>query len=102
LYRWDENTGAWTQQARLVGSGAAPGELHGWTVDVQDDEVFVGAQLSQSTGAVYVFRPTPVGTWVERQRLVPSGTNPGDRFGFALDAEGEVLVVGAPSHRNFE
>ncbi len=102
LFRRDENTGAWTQQARLVGSGAAPGELHGWTVDVQGDEVFVGAQLSQRTGAVYVFRRTPGGTWVERQRLVPSGTNPDDRFGFALDAEGEVLVVGAPSHRNFE
>lgn len=52
-----------------------------------------GAQNAQS-GAAYMF-PVIGGTVGVPQRLVPSGNQPGDRFGAAVAVSDSVVVVGA-------
>jgi choice-of-anchor B domain-containing protein len=53
-------------------------------------------------GAVYAFQRGPNGAWMERARLVPSNSSPGDGFGTALAiVEGRVLI-GAPNRSAVE
>ena len=48
------------------------------------------------TGSVYVFRDTGAG-WLEEAKLTASDGQLHDRFGWALDLEGNVAVIGAPA-----
>ncbi|PCK03745.1 MAG: hypothetical protein COA42_19900 [Alteromonadaceae bacterium] len=67
------------------------------------EEVFIGAPLENSesgdeaeAGAVYVFRKTD-GTWNEQGDVVRAETSiAGAKFGAAIAAKGNRLVVGAP------
>lgn len=102
VFAQEAGSGAWVQQARLVGGDATEGEFHGWAVKVQGEEAFVGAQLATGGGAVYVFRRNNSGGWAEAQKLVALDTVPGDRFGFALDVDEGVLAIGAATHNGFQ
>ncbi len=70
----------------------APGESHGST-GVNGDQN--APEISES-GAVYILENTPNG-WVQQDYLKASNTGDSDHFGYAVDIDGPLIVVGAPS-----
>ena len=76
-------------RAQLAGAG------FGGSTGVAGETVAVGEPNSlRRPGTVYLYRATGSG-WDEAGRLVASDGTPGDRFGEALVASGDRIVVGA-------
>jgi choice-of-anchor B domain-containing protein len=59
-----------------------------------DDVLFGQPEIDREPGSVFVYRPSG-GSWSEAARLSASDGIPGDRFGSALTADGDRLLVGA-------
>lgn len=98
-YVFLQRDGSWVQQAELVASDGAPGDLFGISValDALGGEALVGAIGHNGVvGAAYVFVRQGRG-WVEQAELVPSDGTPGDGYGIsvALNALGDRAIVGA-------
>ncbi|MDE2943883.1 MAG: choice-of-anchor B family protein [Gemmatimonadota bacterium] len=90
--------GGWSRQAALatpaLGGGAGLGSSVLFT---GDDELAVGAPSADgSVGRVVLFARGPGGGWSETAILLPSAPGSGQRFGTALAAAGDELIVGAP------
>jgi len=83
---------------RLVPGAAASNSNSGHAVDIDGDILVVGAHGHPSNGggagAVFVYERSG-GAWAEVATLVGSHTDANDAFGYALDLDGERLVVGA-------
>lgn len=70
-------------------------EQFGRAVAVSGETLFVGASdADQQRGAVYVFHYN--GTWEQIARLTASDGSPGDQFGYAIAADKEKILIGAP------
>lgn len=81
--------------AKLVASDADVGAFLGESVDISGDVIAVGASYdSDSTGAVYVFRPDGSGGWLE-SKITASDGAPGARLGNAVAISGETLAAAA-------
>ncbi|NBC16096.1 MAG: hypothetical protein GVY18_02130, partial [Bacteroidetes bacterium] len=93
--------GSWTAEGRLHQNGLADGDFFGWSVALDGDWAFVGAQFRQGTGTVEVFRYDGQDTWIADDTLVGSTAEDGARFGFAVALDGDVAVVGAPTQASF-
>jgi hypothetical protein len=97
-YVFQDSQDSWSQTARLVGSDVAPGDAFGFSVDIGDDFVVVGAigddDAGNEAGAVYIFEPSSDG-WVETAKLIPHDASPGASFGFSVAASQDRIVVGA-------
>ncbi len=108
-YVFVRSAGAWVQEAYLKPSNTGAGDNFGFAVSIDGNTIVVGAkgESSNSTGvngsqgngasfsgAAYVFERTG-GTWTQAAYLKASNTNPQDQFGFAVDVDGDSIVVGA-------
>ncbi len=118
VYVFGYDGAAWTQRAYLKASNTGPGDELGAAASLalsRDGRTLaVGAFFEDSgatgvggtetddsvgdSGAVYVFTEA-FGGWSQQAYLKASNTGEGDWFGFstALSANGDILVVGAPS-----
>lgn len=47
-------------------------------------------------GAVYIFAKEASGNWIEQTKIIAPDAAQNDRFGYALDMDGDYLIVGAP------
>lgn len=73
------------------------GEAFGSALSLSGDRLFVGAPVANRIGAVYVFQLDASGSdWTQTHVLQASSHVQGARFGDAVDAAGDLLVVGAP------
>ncbi|MFO7593655.1 MAG: cadherin domain-containing protein, partial [Pseudomonadota bacterium] len=114
LFRYANGTG-WTQQAYIKASNTGMGDRFGWSVALSDDgnTLAVGASaedssttgvnstsdnMSDGSGAAYLFRYTDETGWTQEAYIKPSNTSAGDAFGtsVALSDHGNTLAVGAP------
>tara|TARA_Y100000589_G_scaffold156383_2_gene148942 strand:+ start:9010 stop:10386 length:1377 start_codon:yes stop_codon:yes gene_type:complete len=92
--------GAWTQQARLVGSTTVAYDYFGYAVELDDDgsQAVIGAIFSDvaapNAGAAYVFEADGSG-WSEVEQLVPSGAEAWQKFGSSVSIDGNRAVIGA-------
>lgn len=97
---------AWTEQAKLIADDAEPllDIYFGFAVALQGDTAIVGAPWYQpgtsifgaiaSAGEVYVF--TRAGdVWTEQTRLTAYDHARNDRFGHAIDIDGDTMLIGA-------
>ena len=87
------------EQAKLLpASGAGGSEQFGREVSISGDVAAVGAWLGDqaggNSGEVYVFRRAGT-AWAEEAVLVPNAPGGGDVFGYAVEIEGDTLVIGA-------
>jgi hypothetical protein len=99
IFRFDGT--AWTPEAKLLASDGSPGSLFGRSVAISGTTVVVGADEQDTqgpdAGAVYVF--TRVGNqWVQQARLLAADGSAGDRFGAAVAAGTDTVLVGARFH----
>jgi hypothetical protein len=100
VYRYDGASGQWAEEQKLTASDAEGGKNFGWAVAVDGNVIVVGAGFDDDNGfgagAAYVFRyDGTTGQWVEEQKLTASDGTATDRFGHAVDVEGDVAVIGA-------
>lgn len=97
----DPDRGTWTQQARLVTSDPAAGDLAGFAVSLFGDTALISAHMADPSGvaqagAAYVFVRNPSqGTWTQQAKLVADDRLTGDLFGRAVAVSGDTALIGA-------
>lgn len=107
-----DSSGDWSQQAYLKAANLEASDLFGWSVAAQGNHVLIGARDESSAatgingdasdnsataaGAAYLFQRATDGSWSQQRYIKASNTDPGDRFGWAVDISAERLIVGAP------
>ncbi len=98
---WADSTG--TETAKLTASDGETDDYFGYSVAVDNDTVFVGAQRdhapSNDSGSAYVFTK-PDGGWAdstgtETAKLTASDGEGGDYFGTSVTVNGNTAVIGA-------
>jgi hypothetical protein len=83
--------GVWTLQQTLTPSVADVD--FGYAVAVDGEIIVVGATAaSNNVGAVYVFERSDI-DWSQTQILTPSDNAADGQFGYAVDVEGDMIVV---------
>jgi len=102
VYVWERDGDAWTLRARLSASAAEPGDRLGTGVAISGDVIVAGGdELGSGGPGVALVFVRPAGGWVdatETARLVPTDAQAGAHFGFSVDCDGSVIVVGAYAH----
>ena len=99
-YVFVRSAGVWLQQAKLIAGDAAASDSFGYALALDGDTVVVGAPYSDragaaDAGAAYVFvRAGDV--WTQQAKLTASDAAYADAFGYAVAADGDRVVVGAP------
>ncbi len=97
----DPDRGTWAQQAKLVTSDSATGDLAGFAVSLFADTALVSAHAADpggiaQAGAAYVFARNPSqGTWAQQAKLVAGDGMTGDLFGRAVALSGDTALIGA-------
>jgi hypothetical protein len=98
-YVFTRSGSAWTRQAELTASDAAPGDDFGISVAISGSTALVGANDHNSgTGAAYVFTRSG-SAWSQQAELTASDGTSGDGFGLSVAISGSTVLVGA-SNRN--
>jgi hypothetical protein len=116
-----DQTGTWVEQAKVIASDRSAGDEFGYSVDIQNGTVVVGAHFDYDdyqnlnpihrAGSVYIFDKDLNGDWVETQKLTPLDRNDdlvypngrpdpqdeelADQFGNSVGICGDYLIVGA-------
>jgi hypothetical protein len=99
-YVFTFNGATWLQQQKLVASDGATVDRFGYSVAVKGDTVAVGAReddtvVGPDAGSAYIFTRSAA-VWTEKQKIDPSDSFNGDRFGVSMAfGSNGVLVVGA-------
>lgn len=99
-YVFERQAGAFVEMARLALPDVGFGELLGFDVALSGGLALVGAPdfggLGLDQGRVGVFAEQEGGAWAHVQTLESATPAAEERFGFALDLDGELALVGAP------
>jgi hypothetical protein len=93
----------WRQDAKVMASGGAGGDVFGYSTAIAGNAAFVGAYQAKvgsnnAQGAAYMFRSSDGGrTWpsTETQKLTASDGDPYDNFGHSSAIFDDVFLVGA-------
>lgn len=98
VYLFDPDGAGGYVETKLTASNGEPGDRFGNSVAITDTGVVVGSPAADTAsgtgGAVYSFDSDGNGGYVET-RLVSSDISFGDRFGRAVAASDDIVVVGA-------
>jgi len=98
VYVFEEEPGGWVERAKLTASDAFASDLFGYRLDLEGDQLVVGAPWDDDrgsrSGSVYLFQRTG-GVWSQTGKLAPSALRAGDQFGHDVSLDGERLAVGA-------
>ncbi len=88
---------AWGEVTKLTASDPRESSGYGIAVAVAGDTVLVGGPRAGETGSVYVYERDSggPGAWGEADRLASSSGAAGDRFGCAVDLDGDTALIGA-------
>jgi lipocalin len=90
----------WTQQQKLVGTGAVGSAQQGWSVALSADgntAILGGLGDNGGTGAAWVYTRSRT-IWTQQQKLVGTGAVGAAEQGYsvALSAEGNTAILGGP------
>lgn len=90
------------EQTKLIVADPPGADGFGHAVALQERWAVVGAPLAdvgdeENAGAVYVFLAQGPGEWMLWQKLTAADATVDDRFGWAIDIDGDTIVVGAPN-----
>jgi len=105
-YIFQKINGSWHQTAKLTPPDAHKYSYFGYSVDINNSFAIVGAYGFEmndinDTGAVYIFKQTETGlqrttnSWNLAYTITENNLEKRDKFGIALQLEGNILAVGA-------
>ncbi len=98
-YVYINNSGVWSEQAKLTASDGTTFNNFGTTLALSGNTALVGAfENNGSTGAAYVFVRNGT-TWTQQAKLTALNGQTSDEFGFSVALDGNTAVIGAP-HSN--
>jgi len=94
--------GVWTQQGKLVGTGAIGAAAQGTSVSLSADgntAVVGGPSDNAGMGAAWVFTHNSGGVWTQQGKLVGTGATAaaGQGTSVSLSADGNTAIVGGPN-----
>ena len=99
VYVFRKDTPSWTLDGRLTPSEVDADARFADDLAISGEYAIVGAGHDDTrdfnTGSAFIFERQD-STWVEAAKLVPNDGEYFDRFGAAVDIDGEYAVVGAP------
>ena len=99
VHVFDRNGTQWTETQVLQAPAGAPGDNFGEAISLSGDTLAVGAYWTDATyvdqGLVHVYVRS-AGTWSLQQTIAASDPVAGDRFGFSVALDRDLLLVGAP------
>jgi hypothetical protein len=89
----------WYRQAKLDADDGDPDDAFGNAVAIDGDTAVITAPGDEDpngefAGSAYVFTRS-AGVWSQQAKLVADDGRPDDRFGAAVDIDGDTVVVGA-------
>ncbi len=98
-YVFEFNGSTWSSQGRLTASDGASVDRFGYSVAVRNNVIAVGAReddtaVGPDAGSAYIFDRIGA-AWTQRQKLEPSDSFNGDRFGVSVALSFGNLIVGA-------
>ena len=98
-YVYTRDSGVWSVQGELIPSDNEFFNQCGKSVALSGDTLVMGCpnddQVAYNTGAAYIFKRDSNGVWSEQQKLIASDAGYYESFGFAVEMDGDNLVVGA-------
>lgn len=98
VYEFERVAGTWQQGQKIQPAVIQPSRNFGNAVSLDGPTALIGAlqdnQFGSLAGAAFVFNYD--GTdWIEGQKLTASDAGPSHQFGFSVDMQGDLAVVGA-------
>jgi len=101
-YVFVRNGEVWSQQQKLVATGATLGDTFGYSLAISGDTLVVGRSNGTSNpqvGAAYVFTRSG-SSWSQQQKLLAADGVAGDFFGVSVAVHGDTALVGATNRNN--
>jgi hypothetical protein len=102
-YIFVRQNGIWSQQAKLIMPNPASGVNFGFSVDIEEDNVIIGApsdDVNTNTDQGSVFLYTREGSnWLAPTKLVAPDGLPNVRFGGRLVISGKRIFIGVPEDK---
>lgn len=94
----------WTQQGKLIASDAATGDYFGFSVDISDDRIVVGASQTDSataadSGAAYIFSYVET-VWTEQSKLSAPDGDALHYFGSQVSISGNSFTATSVGDRS--
>ena len=89
IYELD-TCGVWTHIQTIHANDPAARARFGLSVAISDSTILVGAYERE---AAYIFQRNGNGTWSQTQKLSASDGEQDDKFGWALDLDGDYAVI---------
>jgi hypothetical protein len=101
-YVYRQSGGVWFFEQKLTASTADTADQFGWDVETDGEIILVSSVSDEEpgqgeTGAVFAFAYF-AGAWNEVQRFVAPDAMSGDRFGWDIELDGNVLAVAGTDH----
>lgn len=101
--------GEWIESQKIVASDRSVGDRFGWSVDIADSTIIVGAiecstneedeESLTDAGAGYVFiYDEETSTWIENQKIDASDRHAFDLLGGTVTVYGDDILMGAYQH----
>ncbi len=98
VFRYDNGTGQWDQEAKLLAFDGHADQKLGQSAVVRGDLIIVGAPSpGTGGGAGYVFRYNG-SAWAGDGKIESLPVDPGSDFGASMAISGDVVIVGASAH----
>ncbi|WOO43520.1 InlB B-repeat-containing protein [Rubellicoccus peritrichatus] len=98
VYVFTRNSGAWTEQAKLVSSDGAIDDYFGRSISMSGDTALIGANGNDdggiSSGSAYIFEKVD-NVWTEQAKLTLSDGADYDLLGVSVGLSGDFAIVGA-------
>lgn len=97
-YVFTRGDATWFETQKLTASDLMDEAFFGFSIAVEGDTLLIGANgWTGRIGAAYVFREN-AGVWSEQTRLNASDGAALDEFGYSVDLNNGVALIGAPFH----
>ena len=102
VYVFERNGETWNQTAKLTAPDASNFAYFGFSIGIDGDTAIIGAtrddEAGQDAGAAYVFVRNQFG-WLPQAKLIGNNTEAEDRFGYAVDVDGDFAIVASPKNK---
>jgi hypothetical protein len=85
---------SWGSGGKVLASDGVEFDNFGFSVDLSEDRLAVGAYQREDRGAVYVYTESG-GEFGDETLLVGSGTSAADQLGYAVTIDGDLVAAGA-------
>lgn len=101
VFRYDSGAGLWIEESILLASDGEEYDDFGYSVGLTQDMVIVGSKDNTNVngndaGSAYVFRyDVGTGAWIEESKIIPSDGMEDQSFGYSMDVEQDMALIGA-------